>query len=400
MPKNTPIRIIDSQRTRAATFLGGSGASGSGVSDHGLLTGLNDDDHAQYLRTDGTRTLTGNMAVDAAVTIDGVDISAHAADINAHHAKAHAITGSDHTVTGSTYQIVGLTGTNTIGLLTPASSPGANAIVKTDGSSAVTLVDLTVTSDLFMTGTLDFGTTGRLRFSNLLMYDRPTESWWQQATGEALVGELLGAQLVMLPATIVSWQDFHTAYPGGRVLSRQTGFSRPYGQNPYAGYDDVNQSPYIYKSWLSSYSGPAVPAALLPMTRVLTVDLAGEAVAYPYEVLQQAGVVNDSVGGQALVVLWTAGTASALDTQLMAEGRDVGAAVAYSRVVGEQTLTFAWAAGRIHDQETGSEWDALGRGRAGPLAGQQLTLVVALNHFWFSWAAFKPETRIYAAAPP
>lgn len=157
MPKNTPIRIIDSQKTRAVSFLGGSGAA-AGVSDHGLLNGLGDDDHAQYLRTDGTRTLTGNMAVAASVTIDGVDISAHAADANAHHNQAHVITGSDHTVTGSTYQIVGLTGTNTIGLLTPASSPGANAVVKTDGSSAVTLVDLTVTSDLFMTGVLDFGT--------------------------------------------------------------------------------------------------------------------------------------------------------------------------------------------------------------------------------------------------
>jgi len=157
MPKNTPTRIIDSQKARAVAFLGGSGSAG-GVSDHGLLTGLTDDDHAQYLRTDGTRTLTGNMAVAASVTIDGVDISAHAADANAHHNQAHAITGSDHTVTGSTYQIVGLTGTNTIGLLTPASSPGANAIVKTDSSSAITLVDATITSDLFMTGILDFGT--------------------------------------------------------------------------------------------------------------------------------------------------------------------------------------------------------------------------------------------------
>ncbi len=247
---------------------------------------------------------------------------------------------------------------------------------------------------------LDFGTTGRLRYSNMLMYDRPTESWWQQATGEALVGELLGAQLVMLPAAIVSWHDFQTAHPDSLVLSRETGYTRPYGQNPYAGYDDVNQSPFVYNSWLSSYSGPAVPQALLPMTRVLTVDLAGEAVAYPYAALQAAGVVNDSVGGQALVVLWTAGTASALDTPLIAEGRDVGAAVAYSRVVDGQTLTFASVDGRILDQETGSGWDGLGQGVSGPLAGQQLTPVVAFNHFWFSWAAFKPETRIYAAPPP
>jgi len=247
---------------------------------------------------------------------------------------------------------------------------------------------------------LDFGTTGRLRYSKMLMYDRPTESWWQQATGEALVGELMGAQLVMLPAAIVSWQDFQTAHPNGLVLSRATGFNRPYGQNPYAGYDDVNQSPFVYNSWLSSYSGPAVPAALLPMTRVLTVDLGGEAVAYPYEALQLAGAVNDTVGRQALVVLWTAGTASALDAARIAEGREVGSATAYSRVLGEQTLTFVWAEGRLLDQETGSVWDGLGQSLSGPLAGQQLTPVVAFNHFWFSWAAFKPETRIYAAPTP
>jgi hypothetical protein len=158
MPKNTPIRIIDSQKTRAASFLGGSATAG-GTTDHGLLLGLADDDHIQYLRADGTRTLTGNMLVSASVTIDGVDISAHAADANAHHTKQHSITDSaHHTVTGSQYQIVGLTSTNTLGLLTAASSPTTNQVVKTDGSSAVTLVDLTVTSDLFMTGTLDFGT--------------------------------------------------------------------------------------------------------------------------------------------------------------------------------------------------------------------------------------------------
>ncbi len=157
MPKNTPIRVIDSRQPRAISFLGGSGSTG-GVTDHGMLSGLLDDDHAQYLLADGTRALTGNMAVAASVTIDGVDISAHAANANAHHAQQHAITGSDHTVTGSAYQIVGLTSANTLGLLTPASSPTANQVVKTDGSSAVTLVDLTVSSDLFMTGTLDFGT--------------------------------------------------------------------------------------------------------------------------------------------------------------------------------------------------------------------------------------------------
>ena len=87
------------------------------------------------------------------------ELSNHAALPDVHHAKLHGITDSaNHSVTGSTYQIVGLTSTNTLGLLTPASSPGANAIVKTDSSSMVTLVDLTVSSDLFVTGYLDFGT--------------------------------------------------------------------------------------------------------------------------------------------------------------------------------------------------------------------------------------------------
>ena len=144
---------------------GGGGVSGGGTIGLHDLSGslhkgtLADAQAPQFLLRSGARSLTGDLAVDAAVTIDGVDISAHAADVNAHHAKLHAITdAANHSVTGSQYQIVGLTAVNTLGLLTPSASPAANAVVKTDGSSAVTLVDLTVTSDLFMSGYLDFGT--------------------------------------------------------------------------------------------------------------------------------------------------------------------------------------------------------------------------------------------------
>jgi hypothetical protein len=74
-------------------------------------------------------TFTGTVGVSSGVTIDGVDISAHAANVDAHHVRSHAITSaSDHTVTGSTYQLVGLTGTNTLGLHTPASTVAANTI--------------------------------------------------------------------------------------------------------------------------------------------------------------------------------------------------------------------------------------------------------------------------------
>lgn len=236
---------------------------------------------------------------------------------------------------------------------------------------------------------LDFGTTGRLRFSNLIMYDRQTETWWQQATGEAIAGELAGTRLAFRPASIVAWDDFKAAHSQGQVLSRDTGFSRPYGRNPYEGYDDVNRPPFLYE-------GPETPGILPPVARVLTLEVNGEAVAYPYDILSDVAVVNDSVGGVDVVVLWAPGTASALDAGTVAGGRDVGSAAAYTRVLDGQTLTFARDGERLVDRETGSEWNALGQATGGALAGKQLSPVVAVDHFWFSWAAFKPETRVYA----
>ena len=238
------------------------------------------------------------------------------------------------------------------------------------------------------TQVLDFGTTGRLRYSNLIMYDRQTETWWQQATGEAIVGELTGVQLAFRPASIIAWADFKANYPDGKVLSRETGFNRAYGDNPYVGYDDVNRPPFLYR-------GPDTPGELPPVARVLTIDLNGEAVAYPYDVLQQVQVVNDVVGGTNIVVLWAMGTASALDAGTVAGGRDVGAANAFARDLDGQALTFSSIGSQIVDNETGSAWDVLGRAVSGSLVGKQLTPVVAVNHFWFSWAAFKPETRVY-----
>lgn len=235
---------------------------------------------------------------------------------------------------------------------------------------------------------LDFGTTGRLRFSNLIMYDRQTESWWEQAGGDAIAGELAGRRLVFYPATIIAWEEFKAAHPDGLVLSRETGFSRDYGRNPYAGYDDVNQSPFLYR-------GPATPGTLQPMARVLTVDLNGEAVAYPYDVLAQMQVINDEVGGEPVAVFWQSGVASALDSSSIAQGRDVGSAAAFSPHLDGHRLTFRSDGEQIVDVETGSQWDLLGRAVAGELTGRQLTPVVGINHFWFSWAAFKPETRIY-----
>ena len=235
---------------------------------------------------------------------------------------------------------------------------------------------------------LDFGTTGRLRFSNLIMYDRQTETWWQQASGEAIAGDLTGTQLAFLPASIISWEEFKSSFPDGTVLSRETGFNRSYGRNPYTGYDNINNSPFLYR-------GPSTPGELPAVARVLTVDMGAEAVAYPYLTLEEIHVANDTVAGQDIVVFWQTGTASALDVGTVAGGRDVGTANAFSREVDGQTLTFSYDGSNILDDQTGSEWSVLGQALSGELEGTQLEPVVAVNHFWFSWAAFKPETRIY-----
>lgn len=235
---------------------------------------------------------------------------------------------------------------------------------------------------------LDFGTTGRLRFSNLIMYDRQTETWWQQGTGEGIVGSLTGTQLEFVPAAMISWEEFKNANPDGLVLSRETGYVRSYGINPYVGYDNINNPPFLYQ-------GPATPGQLPPVARVLALEFDGETVAYPYQILSEVNVVNDRVGNQDVAIFWAPGTASALDTAAIEEGQDVGSAIAYDRNIDGQLLTFEYDGENIIDTTTGSTWNILGWAVSGPLSGTQLTEVVSVNHLWFSWAAFKPETRIY-----
>lgn len=237
--------------------------------------------------------------------------------------------------------------------------------------------------------TLDFGTTGNLRHSDLVMYDRQTESWWQQITGEAIVGTLTGKKLTMVPASIVSWKEFKDTFPQGRVMTRDTGFRRAYGQNPYVGYDDVKASPFLYR-------GPA-DGRLPPMERVVTVSVDGKDIAFPFSVLARRRAVHHDAGGKPLVVFWAPGTASALDRETIAGSRDVGSSGVFVALLDGRRLTFeAHHDGTFVDTETGTSWNVLGRATAGPLAGRDLDAVLHANHFWFAWAVFKPGTVVYS----
>jgi Protein of unknown function (DUF3179) len=231
---------------------------------------------------------------------------------------------------------------------------------------------------------LTFGTTGNLRNSDLVMWDRQTESWWQQLTAEAVVGELTGTKLEVLPSQTLSWADFKRAYPEGNVLSRDTGSDRPYGSNPYEGYDRPEGQPLVRQGG----------EALRANERVAAVFAADEALVVPFSRLAREPVVNEQVGGEPVVFLYKRGVVSPLDAPGISDSRDVGTATAFGRRVDGRELSFERRGGAIVDRQTGSEWDITGRAVAGELRGERLPRVRHDEQFWFALAAFLPDARI------
>jgi hypothetical protein len=234
---------------------------------------------------------------------------------------------------------------------------------------------------------LRFGVSGNLRNSDLIMWDDATESWWQQLTGEAIVGTYTGTRLTFIPSQVVGFGDFVEQYPDGKVLSQETGYTRRYGQNPYQNYDS-NPQPFLFEGEIDNR---------LPATEHVLAGLIGEvAVAYPFSLLAEEQVINDTVDGTAVVAFWQDGVVSALDKTTIDESRDIGTAALYNREFNGQVLTFfVDEQGVIRDEQTNSQWNVFGRAEAGDLADSQLTREIAGPHFWFAWAAFRPQTLVY-----
>ena len=188
---------------------------------------------------------------------------------------------------------------------------------------------------------------------------------------------------------MVSFADFRGAFPEGQVLSRETGHQRPYGQNPYPGYDAIGENPFAFVG---------VPdGRLAAMERVITVSLDDLDVAYPLNSLFEAGVINDQQGGQDLAIFHMGGTSSALDAPVISMGADVGASGVFDPNLNGEKLTFVKENDSISDEQTGSSWNILGQAVDGPLAGEVLAQLVHGDHFWFAWAAFRPETVVFGS---
>lgn len=188
---------------------------------------------------------------------------------------------------------------------------------------------------------LDFGTTGKLRNSDLVMYDRQTESWWQQFTGEAIVGSMTGEKLKTIPARLESFADFRARFPDGQVLAKPSN-RRPYGRNPYAGYDS-SKLPFLYSG--------EMPKGIEPLARVIVVRQPDKK---PVIVAMAHVRARKSVTIAGIRLTWKPGQASALDKSRIASGRDVGSVTAQVRGTdGKLTdvnydVTFAFVAHAFH----------------------------------------------------
>jgi len=215
-----------------------------------------------------------------------------------------------------------------------------------------------------------FGVSGKLIRNVLVMYDRQTETLWSQLLGEAVEGELIGTKLDFVPSWMTTWEQWQEVHPDTVALDKG---GRRGKRDTYDGY---------YASGSTGVIGETLQDDRLYVKEFITgVELDDAAIAYPFSVLNNEPVVNDTFAGIDLLIVFDANTA---------------ATAVFNRNVNGQLLTFAGDGFTLTDAETGSTWDIFsGAATAGPLAGTQLERIKSTTSFWFGWKDFHPDTRIY-----
>ncbi len=223
-----------------------------------------------------------------------------------------------------------------------------------------------------------FGTTGNLVNSNLLMYDRKTDSDWPQILATAINGSQRGSTLTEVPLVWTSWERWAALHPETRVLGPDTGYFRDYSRDPYGGYDPDPAGYYASEGiWFPTMRRSD---RFLGKRVVFGTKVGDHRLAIPLKEFRSVGVDNVGVGGVPLTILY--------------DGRADTLRVFRRRVEG-QSLTFALRDGEVRDAQTDSRWSVEGVAVDGPFAGTALSQVNAFNVMWFAWYAFYPDTLVW-----
>ncbi|MGD9534822.1 MAG: DUF3179 domain-containing protein [Candidatus Nitrosocosmicus sp.] len=220
--------------------------------------------------------------------------------------------------------------------------------------------------------TLEFGTSGKLYNSNLVMYDRNTNSLWSQAMAQSIAGELSGVKLERIPFDLAYWKDWKQLYPKSQVLSQETGHARPYGVDPYGNY----------------YTNPEV---LFPVANqdnrlglkdiIIGIENEGNYKAYTLKEVESSKVISDNINDKS-ITLW-------LVAPFLVK--------MFDPMINGQILTFSYDSANqtFLDEQTHSEWNNNGESISGQLKGSNLSRLSFDEGFWFEWVAFHPDTKVY-----
>ena len=239
---------------------------------------------------------------------------------------------------------------------------------------------------------LDFEVSGMLRNSDMVMADKQTETWWQQLTGEAIVGELTNTQLEIIPSLVISVEEFFNRYPKGLILSPKTGTKSEsrYGTNPYVSYDDQAGKP---REVFFDHSN--IDDRLPAMERLIDIKGENSYKVYPFSLIQKEGVIHDRHEGLNIVIFHQEGTVSVLDTKEIANAKSVGSATVFLAELDGKKMKFQKTKSGFKDLETESLWDITGYCINGKLKGKNLPPIPHSNHFAFAFLRFHPDALIY-----
>lgn len=212
---------------------------------------------------------------------------------------------------------------------------------------------------------VEFGTSGKLYNSNLVMYDRKTDSYWYQLTGEAIVGELTGMKLEKIAIDTVRWSDWKKQYPNTLALSRDTGFIRNYDVNPYGDYENSKDIFFPVDN---------DDDRLFAKEFIYGIEINGKTKAYPWSEVKKTIIVNDEFNDKKLLVL---------------SKPEDGAVRIFDRSFNNKVLEFRYEDNKLLDQDN-IEWNFNGESSKG-----KLNEIIGVNSFWFAWVATNTETELF-----